>query len=122
MKRVLISALVLALFAGLVGAFAEGQSEDPDTLYGRGWRYDEAPELQEVSLTGRVYFEGLDFPVLKTDDGEFDLEGIVSDRVAGTARGRREEEAHGSQVDEQEASHVGSADGNGPQGIMSSSG
>ncbi len=73
MKRVLITALILALGAGLVGGFAEGQSEDPITQFGGGWRNDGRPALEEVSLTGQVYFQGLDFPVLKTADGEYDL-------------------------------------------------
>jgi hypothetical protein len=72
MKRVLITALILTLGSGLVGAFAEGQIEDPSTEYGRGWR-DERPALEEVTLTGKVYFQGLDFPVLKTAEGEYDL-------------------------------------------------
>ena len=73
MKRVLAIVLTLALGAGLVGAFAEGQSEDPDTTFGRGWRNDDRPVLEEVTLTGRVYFEDLDFPVLKTNDGDYEL-------------------------------------------------
>jgi hypothetical protein len=72
MKRVLITALILTMGFGLVGAFAEGQTEDPSTEFGRGWR-DERPALEEVTLTGKVYFQGMDFPVLKTAEGEYDL-------------------------------------------------
>ncbi|MBT3273632.1 MAG: hypothetical protein HN368_10780 [Spirochaetales bacterium] len=73
MNRVLTTALILVLAGGLVGAFAEGQSEDPSTRFGPGGRSNEFPELEEIILTGQVYFEGLDFPVLKTAEKEYGL-------------------------------------------------
>jgi hypothetical protein len=73
MNRVLITALILVLAGGMVGAFAEGQSEDPSSQFGPGRRSSELHAREEVTLTGQVYFEDLDFPVLKTAEKEYGL-------------------------------------------------
>ena len=73
MKRVLILSVILLAATGVAGLFAEGQVENDDQAYGRGRWNDSRVELEEVDMTGEVFFEDRDFPMLKTADGEYTL-------------------------------------------------